>query len=85
MAVGWEAGHETEREDGTEPASLGAINHQNETNIRNIRPVQRAFGFVVLFGGMYGSLAPLIAAFVRAKRERTPLSFLLIAMAAPAN
>lgn len=62
----------------TEPASLAAINHQNETNIHNIRPVQRAFGFVVLFGGMYGSLAPLIAAFVRAKRERTPLSFLLI-------
>jgi len=62
----------------SEPASLAGINHQNETNVHNIRPVQRAFGFVVLFGGMYGSLAPLIGAYVRAKRERTPLSFLLI-------
>jgi hypothetical protein len=32
----------------------------------------------VLFGGLYGSLAPLLSAFMRAKRERTLLSFLLI-------
>ena len=42
------------------PESLATINHQVETNVHNIRTVQRIFGFVVLFGGMYGALVPLL-------------------------
>lgn len=61
-----------------EPASLSAINHQNELNVHNIRPVQRAFGFVVLFASMYGVGAPLLASFVEALRARGPLRFLMV-------
>jgi hypothetical protein len=42
------------------PASLEAINHQGELNVHNIRPVQRAFGYVVLLAGAYGVFAPFL-------------------------
>ncbi len=61
-----------------EPQALGAINHQKELNVHNIRPVQRAFGFVVWFGGMYGVFVPLIAKVMRSGREYTPLGFMLV-------
>lgn len=51
-----------------EPESLGAINHQKELNVHNIRLVQRAFGFAALFASMYGVGAPLLASFVEARR-----------------
>lgn len=61
-----------------EPESLGAINHQKELNVHNIRLVQRAFGFAALFASMYGVGAPLLASFVEALRTRTPLRFLAV-------
>jgi hypothetical protein len=60
------------------PEALGSINHQDETNVHNIRWVQRAFGYAILFGAMYGSLAPLVAAGLRDGRARSALSFLLV-------
>lgn len=41
------------------PTALETINHQGELNVHNIKPVQRAFGFVVLFAGAYGTLLPI--------------------------
>jgi hypothetical protein len=60
------------------PETLDAINHQGEANVHNIRWVQMLFSYVVLFGGMYGTLAPLIATRLWGARPRSALSFLLI-------
>jgi len=60
------------------PDTLDAVNHQGETNVHNIRTVQTLFGFVVLFGGMYGTLAPLVAAKFLGGRLRSSLNFLLV-------
>ena len=60
------------------PESLAAINHQAETNVHNIRPVQRAFGYVVLLGGMYGFLTPLLQKWIRPRLPQSSLDFLII-------
>jgi hypothetical protein len=60
------------------PEALEAINHQNETNVHNIRWVQRAFGFVVLGGGLYGTIVPLGRALLRRERSHSAIEFLLI-------
>jgi len=60
------------------PEELDAINHQGETNVHNIRTVQQLFGFVVLFGGMYGTIVPLLANRFWSGRSRMPLQFLAV-------
>jgi hypothetical protein len=60
------------------PEELDAINHQGETNVHNIRTVQQLFGFVVMFGGMYGAFAPLAFAKLWGNRPRGSLSFLAV-------
>ena len=60
------------------PEALDEINHQGETNVHNIRWVQALFGYVVLLGGMYGTVTPLLALRFPGKRPRTLLNFLLI-------
>jgi hypothetical protein len=40
------------------PASLETVNHQGELNVHNIKPVQRAFGYVVLVASAYGVFSP---------------------------
>jgi hypothetical protein len=60
------------------PETLDAINHQGETNVHNIRFVQRAFGLVILVGSMYCSFAPPLKLKFWNERSRSALSFLLI-------
>ena len=60
------------------PDTLDAVNHQGETNVHNIRWIQALFGYVVLLGGMYGTVTPLLALKYPGKRPRTLLNFLLI-------
>ncbi len=60
------------------PETLNAMNHQGETNIHNIRPIQRAFHYVVLLTGIYGTLAPLLGATFLKQRSRSTLGYLLI-------
>jgi hypothetical protein len=42
------------------PANLEAVNHQGETNIHNIRPIQRAFNLIQLVAGLYGVAVPIL-------------------------
>ncbi len=60
------------------PEALDALNHQGETNIHNIRPVQRAFGYAVLMMGMYGVLIPLLKSRLLDNRLRFTYGHLLI-------
>jgi hypothetical protein len=60
------------------PESLGAINHQDETNVHNIHSVQRAFTYMLLVGAMYCSAAPILVASTCGGRARPALSFLLV-------
>lgn len=60
------------------PESLAAINHQAETNVHNIRPVQRAFGYVALLGGLYGFLTPLLQKWIRPRIPQSSPDFLVI-------
>jgi hypothetical protein len=60
------------------PETLDAINHQGETNVHNIRWVQRLFGYAVLFGSMYCTFVPLLATKFLGDRPRSQLSFLTI-------
>jgi len=60
------------------PEALDAINHQGETNVHNIRWVQSAFGYVILFGAMYCTLAPLLAAWFWRGSMRPAQSFLFV-------
>ncbi|MBK9715311.1 MAG: hypothetical protein IPO81_29080 [Kouleothrix sp.] len=59
------------------PETLDAINHQGETNVHNIRLVQRLFGFVVLAGGLYGIAAPLYR-LTRPRSDRPSFAWLLV-------
>lgn len=60
------------------PEALDAINHQGETNVHNIRWVQRLFGFAVLIGGMYGTITPLLSLKYPGKQPRTLTHFMLV-------
>jgi hypothetical protein len=60
------------------PEALADINHQNETNVHNIRWIQRAFGYVVFIGGMYGVFAPILRAAFRHHRSPSDTTFLTI-------
>lgn len=45
------------------PEALADINHQNETTVHNIMPVQTAFNYVQLLAGFYGGVvAPILRA-----------------------
>lgn len=61
------------------PTDLDNLNHQGETNIHNIGPVQRVFNLAGLTAGLYGVAAPLIwASGLRPRRIRAADRFLLI-------
>ena len=60
------------------PEALDAINHQGETNVHNIRIVQRLFGFGVMFGSMYGVVAPLARALFPSRIRVANLMTLLV-------
>src|SRR5262245_52630952 len=60
------------------PEALDEINHQGETNVHNIRWVQSAYGYAILLGAMYCSLAPLAVAKFWGRRARQAWSFLLV-------
>jgi hypothetical protein len=60
------------------PDTLDAINHQGETNVHNIRWVQTAFGYVLLLGAAYGTLAPIAEARFWRGPARPALNFLFI-------
>ena len=60
------------------PDSLDAINHQGETNVHNIRLVQRLFGFVVLLGSAYGVAAPLLRRRLWSEREQPSFAWLYV-------
>ena len=51
---------------------MGSINHQNETNLHNIRPIQRAFALAEMLVGLYGLVVPVLWASERTRilRER---------------
>jgi hypothetical protein len=42
------------------PAALDAVNHQHETTVHNIGGVQLTFNAILLVGGLYGAVAPLL-------------------------
>jgi hypothetical protein len=60
------------------PEALAEVNHQNETNVHNIRWVQTAFGYVVFLGGMYGALAPVLHSILQRDRSPSTTVFLTI-------
>jgi hypothetical protein len=61
------------------PTSLEAVNLQGETNIHNIRSLQRAFNLAELAVGLYGFAVPIArAAGLRAPMTRTVDRFLFI-------
>jgi hypothetical protein len=60
------------------PEALDTINHQGETNVHNIRLVQRLFGYVVLVGSAYGTIAPILRARYWQRFEHSQLASLFI-------
>ena len=60
------------------PDSLDAINHQGETNVHNIRLVQRVFSFAVLLGSAYGVAAPLLRQRLWPKADRPDFAWLYV-------
>lgn len=60
------------------PDSLADINHQNETNIHNIRAFQFLFGVVLMIGSAYAAFAPLVRAALRTQVFFPALSHLMI-------
>lgn len=53
------------------PAILGEINHQDETTVHNIVPVQRSLSYLQLLVGLYGGVVPAV---LRSTWSRRPLA-----------
>lgn len=60
------------------PASLAAINHQDEITLHNIGAAQAAFGYAELITGLVGCLLPLVVFAWRSKGRPALLPTLLV-------
>lgn len=60
------------------PDILSESNRQNESNIHNIIPVQRAFGIAELLAGAYGLFVPMAVIAVRGRWQLPSRAYLIV-------
>lgn len=60
------------------PEILSESNRQNESNIHNIIPIQRAFGIAELLAGAYGLLVPLVLVAAPRRWRLPPRAYLVV-------